>query len=128
MANPSAPLNEEAARLFGLRSFDALAAFAEPMFDEYVALAARLFQVPISLLSVVEEADVSGPANVGMPGHSQQPRAEALCATAISQARAVVYHDVALEHHPPIPAQALESIKKCGAVGLSSHCQGFRWC
>ena len=110
--SPSALPNDEAARLFSLRSFEVLAAFAEPVFEEYVALAARLFQVPISLLSVVEEADVHYPANVGMPGLRQQPRAETLCSTAVALARAVVYHDVALEHPPTVPAEALRAAEK----------------
>lgn len=110
--SPSALPNDESARLLALRSFEVLAALAEPVFEEFVALAARLFQVPISLLSVVEEADVQYPANVGMPGHRQQPRAEALCSTALSLGRAVVYHDVALEHHPPVPAAALRAAEQ----------------
>ncbi|GAA4054254.1 hypothetical protein GCM10022409_46630 [Hymenobacter glaciei] len=109
---PSALPNDEPARLLALRSFEVLTALAEPVFEEFVALAARLFQVPISLLSVVEEADVHFPANVGMPGHRQRPRAESLCSTAISLARAVVYHDVTLEHHPPIPAEALRAAEQ----------------
>ena len=108
----SAPPNDEAARLQALRSFEVLTALSEPVFEEFVALAARLFQVPISLLSVVEEADVQYPANVGMPGHRQQPRAETLCSTAISLGRAVVYHDVTLEHHPDIPTEALQAAEK----------------
>ncbi|OGX81441.1 hypothetical protein BEN47_05700 [Hymenobacter lapidarius] len=109
---PSALPNDEYARLLALRSFEVLAALAEPVFEEFVALAARLFQVPISLLSVVEEADVHYPTNVGMPGHRRQPRAEALCSTAIALGRAVVYHDVTLEHHPPIPAEALRAAEQ----------------
>ena len=110
--SPSALPNDEAARLLALRSFEVLAALAEPVFEEFVALAARLFQVPISLLSVVEEADVHYPTNVGMPGHRQQPRTEALCSTAISLGRAVIYHDVTLEHHPTIPAEALRAAEQ----------------
>ncbi len=114
MANlpPSARPHDESARLLALRSFEVLAALAEPVFEEFVALAARLFQVPISLLSVVEEADVHYPTNVGMPGHRQQPRVEALCSTAITLGQAVVYHDVTLEHPTTIPAEALQAAKK----------------
>ena len=110
--SPSALPDDESARLFAVRSFEVLAALAEPVFEEFVSLAARLFQVPISLLSVVEEADVQYPANVGMPGHRQQPRAEALCSTAIALGRAVVYHDVTLEHHPTIPAEAMRAAEQ----------------
>lgn len=105
--SPSPLPDDEAARLAALRSFEVLAALAEPVFEEFVALAARLFQVPISLLSVVEETDVHYPATVGMPAHTRLPRAEVLCSTAIALGRAVVYHDVLLEQHPPIPAEVL---------------------
>lgn len=108
------PSGEEAARLFSLRSFEVLAAFTEPVFGEYVALAARLFQVPISLLSVVEENEVHYPANEGLPGHARQPRIEALCTTAVSQYRAVVYRDITQEAHPEIAAEARRAAEKNG--------------
>ena len=109
MANlsPSARPDNEAARLAALRSFEVLAALAEPVFEEFVVLAARLFQVPISLLSVVEETDVHYPATVGIPPHRRELRAEVLCSTAIALGQAVVYHDVLLEQHPPIPEEVL---------------------
>ncbi|NVO86463.1 GAF domain-containing protein [Hymenobacter terrestris] len=106
-SSPSPLPDDESARLAALRSFEVLAALAEPVFEEFVALAARLFQVPISLLSVVEEADVHYPVAVGMPAHGHLPRAEVLCSTAIVLGRAVVYHDVLLEQHPPIPEEIL---------------------
>ena len=105
---------DEAARLRGLRAIEALPALAEPVFNEFVALTARIFNLPISLISVVEEADVYYPAGVGMPGHQQQPRAEALCATAVARARAVVYHDLLLEEAPKIPPAALRAAETDG--------------
>jgi GAF domain-containing protein len=99
--------DDEAARLLSLRTFEVLTALAEPVFDEFVALAARIFNLPMSLISVVEEDDVLYPANTGMPGHTQQPRGEALCSTAIELARAVVYHDLVLDHYREIPEAAL---------------------
>lgn len=99
---------DEAARLRSLRAYEVLPALTEPVFDEFVALTARIFSLPISLISVVEEDDVYYPANVGMPGNDQQPRAEAICSTAIALSRAVVYHDLALEQ-PHIPSEALQA-------------------
>ena len=107
----TAPLShlpdDEADRLRSIRAFDVLPALTEPVFEEFVALTARIFSLPISLISVVEEDDVHYPANLGMPGNDRQPRAEALCSTAVALSRAVVYHDLALEHYPEIPAEAL---------------------
>ena len=106
---PSAWPDDEAARLAALRSFEVLAALAKPVFEEFVTLAARLFQVPISLLSVVEETEAHYPAAVGMPAHTRRPRAEVLCATAVEQGQAVVYHDLLLEQRPPIPDEVLRA-------------------
>jgi hypothetical protein len=103
--------DDEAARLCSLRTFQVLTALAEPVFDEFVALAAQIFSLPMSLISVVEEDDVFYPANIGMAGHRQQPRVETLCSTAIALARAVVYHDVVLDHYHQIPAEALRAAK-----------------
>ncbi|MDO7853512.1 GAF domain-containing protein [Hymenobacter convexus] len=105
---------DEAARLRSLRSVELLPALTEPVFNEFVALTARIFNLPISLISVVEETDVYYPANVGMPENKQQPRAEALCATAIAQAQAVVYHDLALETHPELPPEARRAAETNG--------------
>ncbi|MBF9239760.1 GAF domain-containing protein [Hymenobacter sp. BT683] len=99
----------EAARLRSLRAHDVLPTLAEPLFDEFVALTAQVFGLPISLISVVEEDEVLYPANHGMPGNDRQPRAEALCATAIEQARAVVYHDLAVETSASLPPEALHA-------------------
>jgi GAF domain-containing protein len=93
-------------RLHSLRAYDVLPTLTEPLFDEFVALTAQVFSLPISLIAVVEEDEVHYPANHGMPGNDQQPRVEALCSTAIQQARAVVYHDLVLEGSATITPEA----------------------
>ncbi|UOQ55605.1 GAF domain-containing protein [Hymenobacter cellulosivorans] len=104
----SAPLfpDNESERLRSLRSYDVLPTLIEPIFDEFVALTAQVFSLPISLIAIVEEDEVLYPANHGMPGNDRQPRAEALCSTAIQQSRAVVYHDLLLETTATITAEA----------------------
>jgi GAF domain-containing protein len=111
MPTPPAALlpDDEAARLRSLRAHDVLPTLAETVFDEFVALAAQVFSLPISLISVVEEKEVLYPVNHGMPGHDRQPRVEALCATAIAKSRAVVYHDLALETSATLPLEALQA-------------------
>ncbi len=97
-ATPASLLpDDEPTRLRSLRAHDVLPTLIEPVFDEFVALTAQVFSLPISLIAVVEEDEVLYPANHGMPGNDQQPRVEALCSTAIQQARTVVYHDLSLE-------------------------------
>lgn len=105
---------DEAARLRSLRAAELLPALTEPVFDEFVALSARIFNLPISLISVVEETEVYYPANVGMPENKQQPRAVALCSTAVAQARAVVYRDLLLEESPDVPPPALRAAEANG--------------
>ena len=98
--------DDENERLGSLRAFEVLPSLIEPVFDEFVALTAQVFSLPISLIAVVEEDTVYYPANYGMPGNDQQPRIEALCSTAIQQARAVVYHDLVLETSATVSPEA----------------------
>jgi GAF domain-containing protein len=99
------PANETERR-HSLHAYDVMPALIEPLFDEFVALTAQVFSLPISLIAVVEEDEVYYPAKHGMPGNDQQPRIEALCSTAIQQVRAVVYHDLALEGNVTITPEA----------------------
>ncbi|MBF9221489.1 GAF domain-containing protein [Hymenobacter ruricola] len=106
-ATPAALLPEdEPERLRSLRAHEVLPTLIEPVFEEFVALTAQVFSLPISLIAVVEEDDVYYPANHGMPGNDQQPRVEALCSTAVQQSRAVVYHDLLLESTALTPEAA----------------------
>ncbi|MDB5270415.1 MAG: hypothetical protein JWP58_3455 [Hymenobacter sp.] len=105
------PANEPE-RLQSLRAYDVLPTLTEPLFDEFVALTAQVFSLPISLIAVVEEDEVHYPANHGMPGNDRQPRVEALCSTAIQQARAVVYHDLVLESSATITPEAARAAEK----------------
>lgn len=111
MSNVPASLlaDDEAERLRSLRAHDVLPTLAEPLFDEFVALTAQVFGLPISLIAVVEEHEVLYPANYGMPGNDRQPRVEALCATAIEKAHAVVYHDLSVETSVALPPEALQA-------------------
>lgn len=101
----------ETARLQTLRYYDILHSLHEPVFDEFVALAARIFSLPISLIALVAEEQVHYKANYGMPGNDMQHREEALCATAILQENAVVYRDLAVETNPIITARAAEAAR-----------------
>ncbi|GAB2851777.1 hypothetical protein GCM10027044_08930 [Hymenobacter ruber] len=103
---------DETQRLQSLRVYDVLSTLSEPLFDEFVALTAQVFSLPISLIAVVEENEVYYPANHGMPGNDQQPRVEALCSSAIQQARAVVYHDLVLEDSAAITPEAARAAEE----------------
>jgi hypothetical protein len=114
MSSPSAPFQpeEEAQRLRSLRAHDVLTSLHEPIFDEFVAIAARIFSLPISLISLVEEEEVYYPSSVGMPGHASQPRQEAVCSVAIQHNQAVVvYQDLAVVEEGAVPAPALQAAR-----------------
>ena len=100
---------DESERLRSLRVYDVLPALIEPLFDEFVALTAQLFSLPISLIAVVEENDVFYPASYGLSGHERQARVETLCATAIQKSRTVVYHDLAVEIAATLRPEALHA-------------------
>lgn len=103
---------DETARLRSLRSHEVLPALIEPLFDEFVALTAQVFCLPISLISVVDEHEVCYPANHGLPGLNRQPRIEAICSTAVEQSRAVVYHDLLLESAAALPPEAVQAAQE----------------
>ena len=111
MPQPPASLlpTNESERLRSLRVCDVLPTLAEALFEEFAALTAQVFGLPISLIAVVEEDEVLYPANFGMPGHHRQPRVETLCSTAIEKARTVVYHDLAVETAATLPPEALSA-------------------
>ena len=113
MSNTPASLlpDDEPERLRSLRAHDVLPALIEPLFNEFVALTAQVFSLPISLIAVVEEDEVLYPVNYGMPGLDRHPRLETLCSTAIQKARTVVYHDLAVETAATLPPEALHAAK-----------------
>ncbi len=98
--------DDEAERLQSLRYYDILHSLHEPVFDKFVALTARIFGLPISLIALVDETEVHYPANHGMPGNPGQPREEALCSTAILHNKAVVFQDLAAAEAPAITTAA----------------------
>ncbi|RZJ58349.1 MAG: GAF domain-containing protein [Hymenobacter sp.] len=85
----------EARRLETLRAYDILHSFQEPLFAEVVALAATLFNVPISLIGLVAADEVMYKASYGLLGSRSQPRVEAICAMPVKHQQAVVFTDIA---------------------------------
>ena len=85
---------DEKARLLTLSELDILHSLREPIFDEFVALATRLFKMPISLIGLVGGEEVGYKAAVGLPGLTRQAREEAICALVVQQNRAVVFTDL----------------------------------
>ncbi len=81
---PTAPMPvDEPKRLRALARLDILDSAPEQAFDALVSAAALVCGVPISLLSLVDSDRQWFKAQVGAPGLSETPRAQAFCAHAI---------------------------------------------
>lgn len=85
---------DEAERLRTLHEQQILHILRETVFDELVRLAAFVFQLPISLIALVDAEQVDYLANQGLPGQRSQPRLEALCSYVVRDNKAVILTDL----------------------------------
>lgn len=88
---------KEAARLAELYRYEILNTSAEPVFDQIVETAAKVFNVPIALLSMVDLTEIFFKAKVGLEGNTF-PRSTSLCTIAISNAEPMILHKGETEH------------------------------
>ncbi|RYU81241.1 GAF domain-containing protein [Hymenobacter persicinus] len=86
------PAND-AARLRTLHQYDIVNTTPEPIFDDYTAWAAQLFNCPISLISLVDDEYVWFKSVTGAEGIPGLPRVESMCSAAILQDEPVVQSD-----------------------------------
>ncbi len=100
----------EKRRLAALRRLRILDTPSEPRFDRITHLAARLFGVPIALVSLVDEDRLWFKSAHGLD-QREAPRADSFCAVAVEQATTLVVPDVKQDprfaNHPLVtgPAQ-----------------------
>jgi hypothetical protein len=90
------PADDEA-RWRALGRYQQLSTLGEPLFNELVRLAAKLFAAPIALVSLVEEHSVSFPGNVGLPEAERVARNISMCSVAILQEETTVFADLKAE-------------------------------
>lgn len=88
--------NRERERLAAVRHYDILDAPADGAFDRITALAARFFQVPIAIVSIVDEDRIWFRSCHGLDAQ-QIPRHPGLCASAILQPGPYILADAALD-------------------------------
>jgi GAF domain-containing protein len=81
-------------RLAALAPYRVLGTAPDAVFDEVVRLTAKLFDVPIALVSLVDEGSVWFKANFGLAGIERVERAESICSVAILQEETTVYSDL----------------------------------
>ncbi|WP_159715621.1 GAF domain-containing hybrid sensor histidine kinase/response regulator, partial [Geminicoccus flavidas] len=78
---PAAPIPaDENLRLDSLRACQILDTPADPRLDAITRLAARLYDVPIALVTLVDESRQWFKSAVGLPAGSQTPRTQSMCA------------------------------------------------
>ncbi|MBC6699562.1 GAF domain-containing protein [Hymenobacter puniceus] len=87
----------DAHRLRTLHQYRIVNTTPEPIFDEYVALAAQLFNLPISLISLVDEEQVFFKANTGLPGLERISRPDSLCSAAVLQDQVLSFEDLSVK-------------------------------
>jgi PAS domain S-box-containing protein len=86
-------LQYEEKRLQALRRHDILDTPPESEYDDIVQLAARLCEVPMALVSLVDRERQWFKANVGLPGVSETERCISFCTFAIEQEQILVVED-----------------------------------
>lgn len=94
----SAPLpDNETDRIAALHALAVLDSGPEEEFDALVRAASLLCQVPISLISLVDDERQWFKANIGLPGVSETPRDVAFCAHSILDDKVFVVPDARLD-------------------------------
>lgn len=84
------PLNEMQ-RLEALRPYQVRG--TAPFFEEFIRVTAKLFGVPVAVVSLVEADTVWFKAQSGLEGPEKVPRPDSLCSVAILQEATTVYEN-----------------------------------
>ncbi|WP_167855306.1 GAF domain-containing protein [Hymenobacter wooponensis] len=90
LSNALLPLNE-AERLAALRPYQVRG--SAPFFEEFIRVTAKLFGVPIAVISLVEADNVWFKAHTGLPGATEVARPNSLCSVAVLQEDTTVYEE-----------------------------------
>ena len=97
-------------RLEALQPYQVLATPGQGVFNDFVGVVAKLFDVPIALVSLVRESDVVFVGNAGLQEVPVTDRENSLCSVAILQDGLTVFEDLATqpcELVNPFAAQAM---------------------
>jgi len=105
----------DAARLRTLHQFQIVNTTPEQIFDDYVAWTAQLFNVPISLISLVDADYVWFKALTGATGIPGLVRNESMCSAAI-----LAGHDVVISDYKPESCQLIKP-DVAQAIGLNFY-------
>lgn len=96
--NPAIVPENEAERLAAVYRYDILETPADGHFDAITSLAAGIFNVPMSIVSIVDKDRIWFKSRCGV-GATEVPRDPGLCASAITQDDLYVLNDTRLDPH-----------------------------
>lgn len=100
--------SNETERLYALRQADILDSLREDVFDELVALGARLFGLPISYVALLDTDRLHYKASYGFLLPPPMPRQDMLCAQVVRHNRVMLYHDLAAVSQTALDASAID--------------------
>lgn len=106
-----------------VRRYDILDTPPDGAFDRVTAIASRRFQVPISIISIVDEDRIWFKSHHGLDGVSEIAREPGLCASAILTSDAYILTDASLDPRSlanPLVAGAF-GLRFYAAVPLTTH-------
>ncbi len=81
-------------RVIALRTYSLLGTAPDAVFDEIVRLTAKLFKVPVALVSLVDEDNVEFLANFGLEAPRTVARADSICSVAVLNDGTTVFEDL----------------------------------
>ncbi|MBD2713420.1 GAF domain-containing protein [Microvirga sp. STR05] len=90
--------DNEGQRLDALSQYEVLFQPNQPLFNEFVSILARLFAVPIALVSLVGAEEVVFAGNAGLQAVERTSRSASLCSVAVLHEGITVFEDLA--QHP----------------------------
>lgn len=85
---------DETQRLEALQPYLLLNTMPDSTFSELIRLTAKLFNVPVAIIALVEENDVRFDINVGLDGLDRVPREETLCSVALLKGEVTVFENL----------------------------------
>ena len=81
-------------RLAALQPYQVLGTPGQGVFNDFVSVVAKLFDVPIALVSLVRADDVVFVGNAGLPASGIVPREDSMCSVAILSEGPTVFDDI----------------------------------
>jgi hypothetical protein len=119
-------------RLAALQPYRVLSTPGQSVFNDFVSVVAKLFDVPIALVSLVREDDVVFIGNKGLPGSGVVAREDSMCSVAILNESLTVFENLVAQPCTlvnPFIAQQLnlgfyagQALRAPGGMALGSLC------